>query len=214
MYPNWTFVDCAGLAATLPVSYDSLVRRAQLKPGETVLVHSAAGGLGIMAVQIAIAIGCTVIGTAGSADKCSYVQSFGPRLCLDYTQTGWHEQVLEATQGRGVDVVFDPVGLIGTSLKCTAHRGRLLVIGFAGREGEMEKVAMNHVLLKQVQLIGYVSSQPFLLTMDSMPTNTDSSDMGRPCVEIRKKESLYGLSLSVCSWLARSSLPLDTYTRG
>lgn len=154
---TWTPLDAAGLGATLPVSYGALVHSGKLKAGETVLVHSAAGGLGIMAVQVAVAQGCRVIGTAGSAAKCDYARSYGAAECFNYTDEDWWKRVLEVTGGKGVDVVFDPVGLVGLSLKCTTHRGRVLIVGFAAREGQMEKVAMNRVLLKQVSLIGYVS---------------------------------------------------------
>ncbi|KAK0385109.1 hypothetical protein NLU13_7587 [Sarocladium strictum] len=152
---QWSHVSAAGIAATLPVSYDALARRAAIQPGETILVHAAAGGLGAMAVQVAVALGCTVIGTAGSAERCAYAKKLGARVCVDYTQESWHQAVLDATEGKGVDVVFDPVGLVDLSMKCIAHRGRVVIAGFAGREGNMEKVATNRILLKQVQLIGY-----------------------------------------------------------
>ncbi|KFH41022.1 Quinone oxidoreductase-like protein [Hapsidospora chrysogenum ATCC 11550] len=152
---SWSPVDAAGLGATLPVSYGALAITGRLKAGETVLVHSAAGGLGIMAVQVAVALGCRVIGTAGSESKCDYARSFGASECFDYTKDDWWKRVLAATGGKGADVVFDPVGLVDLSLKCIAHRGRVLIVGFAGREGQMEKIAMNRVLLKQVNLIGY-----------------------------------------------------------
>ena len=154
---SWSPADAAGLGATLPVSYGALAIQGNLRAGETVLVHSAAGGLGIMAVQIARALGCPVIGTAGSEAKCDYARRFGASECFDYTKQDWWKRVLDATHGKGVDVVFDPVGLVDLSLKCVAHRGRILIVGFAGREGQMEKIAMNRVLLKQVNLIGYVS---------------------------------------------------------
>lgn len=152
---GWSAVEAAGLGATLPVSYGALLAGG-LKPRETVLVHSAAGGLGIMAVQIAAALGCRVLGTAGSEAKCAYARSYGASECFNYAEENWHKRVLDATDGKGVDVVYDPVGLVDLSLKCIAHRGRVLVVGFAGREGNLEKIAMNRVLLKQVSLIGYV----------------------------------------------------------
>lgn len=112
-----------------------------------------------MAVQLATAMGCRVLGTAGSADKCSYAVQLGASQCFDYTaESKWWQRVLDATDGRGVDVVFDPVGLVDLSLKCTVQQGTILIVGFAGREGDMEKIAMNRVLLKQVTLTGYVSS--------------------------------------------------------
>ncbi|KAF4977110.1 hypothetical protein FZEAL_6298 [Fusarium zealandicum] len=152
---SWSFVDAAGLGATLPVSYAALVFRGGIKAGETVLVHSAAGGLGTMAVQVAIAMGCRVIGTAGSAEKCAHARDLGADECFDYSEDDWWKRVLDVTNGRGVDIIFDPVGLIDLSIKCLAHRGKLLVVGFAGRDGQMEKIAMNRVLLKQATIIGY-----------------------------------------------------------
>ncbi|WQF87857.1 Putative GroES-like superfamily, alcohol dehydrogenase-like, NAD(P)-binding domain superfamily [Colletotrichum destructivum] len=150
-----TLPEAAGIAATLPVSYASLLR-AGLKPGQTVLVHAAAGGLGLMAVQVATAMGCRAIGTAGSWEKCAVAAEFGAQPCLNYTQEpAWWERVLELTEHKGVDVVFDPVGLVDRSLKCIAHRGKVLVIGFAGIDDKMEHIAMNRVLLKQASLIGY-----------------------------------------------------------
>lgn len=155
---GWTITEAAGLGATLPVSYGALVLRGKLKAGETVLIHSAAGGLGAMAVQVAVAIGCRVLGTAGTKEKCAYAERLGASRCFDYSKDGWHNRVLQETDGRGVDVIFDPVGLVDLSLKCIAHRGRILIVGFAGREGQMEKIAMNRLLLKQAILVGYVSS--------------------------------------------------------
>ncbi|KPM44614.1 hypothetical protein AK830_g1929 [Neonectria ditissima] len=167
---SWSFTEAAALGATLPVSYGALVLRGGLKAGETVLVHSAAGGLGAMATQIAVAMGCRVLGTAGSAEKCTYAQGLGASLCVNYSQGNWWERILEETDGRGVDVVFDPVGLVDRSLKCLAHRGRVLVVGFAGRDGQMEKIAMNRLLLKQATLTGYVSRYNFIRHTESRLT--------------------------------------------
>lgn len=125
---------------------------------QTVLVHAAAGGLGIAAVQIAAALGHRVIGTAGSEAKCRMAEKFGAEVCVNYNKhEKWWERVNSLTAGAGVDVVFDSVGLVGDSVRCLAHRGRILVVGFAGREGDMEGVKMNRVLLKQATVIGYVS---------------------------------------------------------
>jgi NADPH:quinone reductase len=151
------------------VSYAALSLNGGLKPGQTVLVHAAAGGLGSMAVRVAVAKGCRVLGTAGSAEKCSYAERLGASHCFDYTvESQWWQRVVEATDGRGVDVVFDPVGLVSASLKCTAHQGTILIVGFAGREGDMEKIAMNRVLLKQVTLVGYVSARLSLKQYSSL----------------------------------------------
>lgn len=151
---QWRFKDAAGISSTLPVSYGAL-KRAGVKKGEVVLVHAAAGGLGLMAVQLAKSMGCTVIGTASSPSKRQRALDFGADHVIDYTLDNWPQEVLRLTGGKGVDVVYDPVGLVDKSVKCLAHFGRILLIGFAGREGDMEKVAMNRLLLKQATVIGY-----------------------------------------------------------
>jgi NADPH2:quinone reductase len=155
---QWDFAAAAGFAATAPVSYGALVRGRLIK-GETVLIHAAAGGLGLMAVQIAKAMGAKVIATASSREKLDVARRFGADECVNYTTNPeWWKEVSELTAGgEGVDVVYDSVGLVGQSLKCLKPRGRILIIGFAGREGDLESVAMNRVLLKQAQVIGYVS---------------------------------------------------------
>lgn len=156
---SWTFADAAGVAATAPVSYGALIERAQLKAGETVLIHAAAGGLGLMAVQIAKAVGAKVIATAGSKEKRNVAKRFGADVVVDYGKEGWSKDVLNATDGKGVNVVYDPVGMISESLRCCAPFAKLLVAGFAGTEDpkDIEKIPMNRVLLRQVHLIGYVS---------------------------------------------------------
>lgn len=121
------------------------------------MVHAAAGGLGLTAVQIAKAAGARVIATASSKEKLDVAERFGADECVNYTNSEWWNDVMELTNGDGVDVVYDPVGLVDKSLNCLKHKGRILIIGFAGIEGNLEKVAMNRVLLKQAQLIGYVS---------------------------------------------------------
>ena len=138
---------------TAPTSYGALVTRAGVKKGDYVLIHAAAGGVGLAAVQVAKAFGATVIATAGSARKLEVAKGFGADYAIDYNTKGWEEEVKKLTpRGRGVDIVYDPVGMVNTSLKCTAWNGRILVIGFAA--GDIEKVAMNRVLLKNVSLVG------------------------------------------------------------
>ncbi|KAF3385002.1 Quinone oxidoreductase-like protein [Penicillium rolfsii] len=156
---GWSFEDAAGLFVTAPTSYGALVHRAGVKAGDWVLVHAAAGGVGLAAVQIAKAKGATVIATAGTQRKREIATQFGADYVVDYTDKAWPEQVkkLCAThrQGNGkagVDIVYDPVGMIDASLKCVAWNARLLVIGFAA--GKIEKVALNRVLLKNVSLVG------------------------------------------------------------
>lgn len=146
-------MDAAGLFVTGPTSYAGLVVRAGIKKGDWVLVHAAAGGVGLAAVQIAKAFGATVVATAGAEHKMQVAQSFGADYAIDYRKKDWPEQVKKLTpKGRGVDIVYDPVGLIAQSMKCTAWNGRLLVIGFAA--GDIEKLATNRVLLKNVSVVG------------------------------------------------------------
>lgn len=151
------------------MSYGALIPCGNLKKGQTVLVHAAAGGLGLAAVQIAKAVGARVIGTAGSQQKCQVARRYGADVCINYQEESeWWNQVLSSTGGKGVDLVFDSVGLVDRSLKCLAHRGCILIVGFAGREGNMEKVQMNRILLKQAKIIGYVSDAPGTLRMGSL----------------------------------------------
>lgn len=157
--PSWTFSQAASLGATLPVSYGALKLRGALQSGETILIHSAAGGLGLAAVQIARATGCRVIGTAGSDVKCSIAEKYGAEKCINYsTNLKWWDEVKRLTDGQGVHLIFDTVGLVSSSLRCLAHRGRVLVVGFAGREGDLEEIKTNRILLGQATVIGYVSA--------------------------------------------------------
>ncbi|KAF2751495.1 zinc-binding alcohol dehydrogenase-like protein [Sporormia fimetaria CBS 119925] len=164
MPKGWSFFDAAGLFVTGPTSYAGLVVRAGIKKGDWVLIHAAAGGVGLAAVQIAKAYGATVIATAGSQRKMDVARSFGADYAIDYRKSDWPEQVKKLTpKGRGVDIVYDPVGLIAQSMKCTAWNGRLLVVGFAA--GDIEKMATNRILLKNVSVVGihwgmYATNEP------------------------------------------------------
>ncbi|KAI1765066.1 NAD(P)-binding protein [Hypoxylon sp. FL1150] len=149
---GWSFTDAAGLFVTAPTSYGALVLRAGVKAGDWVLVHAAAGGVGLAAVQVAKAFGATVIATAGTPRKLEVARQFGADHVVDYRDAGWPDQVKKLTRGRGVDIVYDPVGLVDKSTKCVAWNGRILVVGFAA--GKIEKVAMNKVLLKNISLVG------------------------------------------------------------
>ncbi|MCJ1374015.1 hypothetical protein MMC20_005245 [Loxospora ochrophaea] len=161
---GWGFFESAGLMVTAPTSYAALVTRAGVKKGDYVLVHAAAGGVGLAAVQVAKAFGAIVIATAGSERKLEVAKGFGADYGIDYRKQGWEAEVKKLTpKGKGVDIVFDPVGMVNTSLKCTAWNGRIIIIGFAA--GDIEKVAMNRVLLKNVSLVGlhwgmYVKEEP------------------------------------------------------
>ncbi|KAF7964968.1 hypothetical protein HWV62_31365 [Athelia sp. TMB] len=150
---NLTFDQGAGIHVTWPTSYEALVGRAQLKAGEWVLVTAAAGGVGIAAAQLAHALGAKVIAAAGSEEKLTICKKYGAAdYTINYSNPGWQKEVLKITGGKGVDVVYDPVGLVQDSLKCIAWKGRALVVGFAA--GKIEKLPLNLVLLKNISIVG------------------------------------------------------------
>ena len=150
---GWSSEEAPGLFVTAPTSYAALVTRAGVRAGDWVLVHAAAGGVGLAAVQVAKAFGATVVATAGTRRKLDIARQFGADHVVDYRDEKWPEAVRRLTPGgRGVDIVYDPVGVVDKSTKCTAWNGRILVVGFAA--GSIEKVAMNKVLLKNISLVG------------------------------------------------------------
>jgi transcription elongation factor SPT5 len=111
-----------------------------------------------MAVQIAKAIGCKVIAVVGGSEKAGVVKGIGADVIVDYGDEGWENRVREATNGgEGVDVVYDGIGAVESGIKCLKYRGRLVVVGFAARNGSIENVRTNRILLKGVAVLGYVS---------------------------------------------------------
>jgi NADPH2:quinone reductase len=154
MPAEMSFEEAASFPIVYPTSYAALVYRAQLRPGETLLVHAAAGGVGIAAVQIGKALGARVIATAGGAEKLEVARRAGADVAIDYRAENWVERVKQVTGGRGADVIYDSVGgdIFDQSLKCIAWAGRLLVIGFAG--GRIPEVKANRVLLKNISIVG------------------------------------------------------------
>jgi NADPH2:quinone reductase len=149
-----SFEAGAALPTVYPTSYAALVWRAPLAPGETLLVHAAAGGVGLSAVQIGKALGARVIATAGGAEKLDIARTAGADVLIDYRKEDFVPRVLEETEGRGADVIYDSVGGDTTdrSLKCINWNGRLLVIGFAS--GVIPELKLNRVLLKNISVVG------------------------------------------------------------
>ena len=152
--PQMTVEEAAALGVVYQTSYVGLVHRANLRQGETLLVHAAAGGVGLAAVQIGVALGARVIGTAGTPDKLDLVKKNGADIALNYRDEDWVERVKELTDGRGADVIYDPVGgdTFDLSMKCVAFEGRILVIGFTS--GRIPSAKMNRVLVKNFSLVG------------------------------------------------------------
>jgi len=147
-------VTAAGFALTYGTSYHALVQRAAIKPGETLLVLGAAGGVGISAIQIAKALGARVIAAASTPEKLEIARAQGADDLVNYTEDGYRDRLKELTGGRGIDVVYDPVGgdLFEPSLRSMAWNGRYLVVGFAS--GEIPKVPANLTLLKGCAVVG------------------------------------------------------------
>lgn len=148
------FEQGAGFMVTYGTSYHALKQSANLQPGETVLVLGAAGGVGITAVEIAKAMGARVIAAASSKEKLDFAVSAGADETIDYSEVPLKEAVKELTDGKGADVVYDPVGgeLAEQAFRATAWHGRYLVIGFAC--GDIPKFAANIALLKEASIIG------------------------------------------------------------
>lgn len=154
MPATMSFEEGAALPIVYPTSYAALVHRAKIQPGEWLLVHAAAGGVGIAAVQIGRALGARVIATAGGPDKLEVARAAGAEVLIDYAREDFVARVMEATGGKGADVIYDSVGgdVFDRSLKCIAWCGRLLVIGFAG--GRIPEVKVNRILLKNISVVG------------------------------------------------------------
>ena len=148
------FDQAAALFVVYQTGYCALAQRAALQPGEWLLVHGAAGGVGLAAVQLGKALGARVIATAGTPEKLEIARQSGADVLVDYRTEDWVERVKAITGGEGADVIYDPVGgdVFDGSTKCIAFEGRLLTIGFAG--GRIPTLAINRVLLKNISVVG------------------------------------------------------------
>ncbi|MBZ6079290.1 NADPH:quinone oxidoreductase family protein [Microvirga puerhi] len=149
-----SFVEAAGFLITYGTSHHALKDRAQIAPGETLLVLGAAGGVGLTAVELGKCMGARVIAAASTDEKLALCRAYGADETINYSSEDLRQRVKDITDGRGVDVIYDPVGgpMTETALRSLALFGRHLVIGFAA--GEIPKVPLNLLLLKQSSLIG------------------------------------------------------------
>ncbi|MFN3521792.1 MAG: NADPH:quinone oxidoreductase family protein [Phenylobacterium sp.] len=149
---SWS--QAAGFGAAYLTAYVALVRRANVQPGEWVLVHGAAGGVGLACVDLAKALGARVIAASASDEKLAVVAAeYSPDALVNVTG-GFREKVKEITGGRGADVIYDPVGgdVFDESVRCIAFDGRLLVIGFTS--GRIPTVSVNMPLIKGFSVMG------------------------------------------------------------
>jgi NADPH2:quinone reductase len=148
------FVTAAGLIVTYGTSLHALQDRAGMQPGETLAVLGASGGVGQAAVEIGKAMGARVIACASSEDKLEFCRKLGADETLNYTNEDLKTRLKELTDGKGVDVIYDPVGadLAEPALRAIGWKGRFLVVGFAG--GGIPKIPLNLALLKGCQIVG------------------------------------------------------------
>ena len=152
--PGFSYVDAAAFIMIYATSHHALADRAQLKPGETVLVLGAAGGVGTSAIQIAKAMGAKVIAAASTDEKCALCRSIGADATLNYSTENLREAIKALTDGKGPDVIYDPVGgeLAEPAFRSIAWRGRYLVVGFAS--GTIPALPLNLTLLKGASIVG------------------------------------------------------------
>ena len=152
--PKGTDLESAAAFRSNYVTAFYALQRGRLTPGETLLVHGAAGGVGLAAVDVGKLMGATVIATAGSDDKLAVVGELGADHLINYSN-GFRDQVKELTDGRGADVIYDPVGgdVFDESMRCIAPFGRILIVGFTGGRPALAKT--NHLLIKDAELIGF-----------------------------------------------------------
>jgi NADPH2:quinone reductase len=157
VFPAPSLLDDAA-ASTFFITYQTgwfgLYRRANLRVSDTLLVHAAAGGVGSAAVQLGRAAGAKVIAVVGSADKVSVARKLGAHVVIDRSEQDVIAAVKDATEGKGVDVVYDPVGgpAYEVSKKVIAFEGRIVIVGFAS--GQIPQAATNHVLVKNYSVVG------------------------------------------------------------
>jgi NADPH2:quinone reductase len=152
--PVFSFEDAAAFLCTYGTTYHGLMDRGALQPGETVLVLGAAGGVGTAAIQIAKAAGAKVIAAASTDEKCALCKALGADATINYSTQNLRDELKTLTEGKGPDVIYDPVGgeLTEQAFRSIAWRGRLLVIGFAN--GPIPALPLNLALLKGASIMG------------------------------------------------------------
>lgn len=163
------YTTAASFVIAYGTSHLGLAHRARLQEGETLLVHGAAGGVGLAAVEIGKALGATVIATASTPEKLAVAAEHGADHTINYRDGGFRQEVKELTGGRGANVIYDPVGgdVFDESLRCIAWEGRLVVIGFAS--GRIPQIPAGLVLVKNISIVGlywgsYARHNPRVLT--------------------------------------------------
>jgi NADPH2:quinone reductase len=149
------YAQATNFPTLYPTAYGALKWKADMQPGEVLLVHGAGGGSGLTAIEVGKAMGAIVIASAGGADKLAAARQAGADHLIDYRKEDLRTRVLELTGGRGADVIYDPVGgsAFDASLRCVAPEGRLIPMGFAS--GTIPQIPANILLVKNVSVIGF-----------------------------------------------------------
>src|SRR5450755_2589904 len=178
--------DAAALYFPFHLAWLGLYDRADLQPGESVLIHAAAGGSGSAAIQLAKLRGARVFATAGTSEKVQLCRDLGADVAINYNETDFAEVVLAETGNRGVDVVFDNVGeaVMEKSLQCTAYNGRYLMMGFASNKVVADepfivprRIALGNLKLCGV-LLAYAPPDLAQMVKTAMGWNFASSELG------------------------------------
>lgn len=166
--PDMDLVEAAAFPVAYGTSHVALDHRAHLQAGETLVVHGAGGGVGLTAVEIGKLMGATVIATAGSQEKLTAAQAKGADHLIDYSSEDVRDRIKAITDGRGADVIYDPVGgkAFEASLRAINFEGRIVVIGFAS--GTIPQIPANILLVKNIAAIGlfwgsYAGKKPKIL---------------------------------------------------
>ena len=152
--PGFAFDDASAFVMTYGTTHHALLDRAQMKAGETLLVLGAAGGVGTAAIQIGKVVGARVIAAASSDEKCAFCRELGADATINYSTGNIRDELKKLTDGKGPDVVYDPVGgdLAEPVFRSIAWRGRYLVVGFA--QGGIPALPLNLALLKGASIVG------------------------------------------------------------
>ncbi|HEX6014751.1 MAG TPA: NAD(P)H-quinone oxidoreductase, partial [Geminicoccaceae bacterium] len=166
--PGLSMVEAGGVPETFFTVWTNVFDHGRLREGESFLVHGGSSGIGTTAIQLAHAFGATVFATVGGEDKRRACENLGAKRAINYRSEDFVAAVKEATDGRGADVIYDPVGgdTFDRSRKCIAFEGRILVIGFTG--GRIADAPTNHALVKNYSVVGlhwglYRQHEPRLL---------------------------------------------------
>ena len=149
-----SIIEAAAIPETFFTVWTNVFDRGRLQPGESLLVHGGAGGIGTTAIQLATAFGSTVYATAGSDDRCRALEALGAASAINYRTVPFHDRIRELTDGRGVDVILDIVGgpYMERNLATLAREGRLVMIGFMG--GTAAAFDARQIILKRLTITG------------------------------------------------------------